>query len=390
APLRPAAATPPIPMPEIVVEHASEEPVVQELTAPAPRAGDIEVFDGTLDFNAAAHGTAKAEGLEVQEEVQLKPQDLVIEGLAHTQFESALGFPPEPEQALPGVDLPLIMPDEVAETTPSPAAEQGAGAVSWGVGSAAPPMPAAVAFSDDDGAADTAALSRAEPVLTETMAELYLKQGHPEDALRVYHALLVQRPQDARLRARVDALTPGGKRQAGGPVGESLPAFLKRILSGRSQALEPPPVAVSPLDGAFAVASFEHEAQPEIDAPGEATRPAEDTISLDQVFGEEGEAAGGSLSAVESGLPSPAFPLPPRAPPPPPASSTPVAAEPTPATGGFSFDQFFSPPAARVDAPGGGPGVTPAPRVSGSRGRPPAEDEGDPDQFQAWLKGLKS
>src|SRR2546422_10584577 len=44
--------------------------------------------------------------------------------------------------------------------------------------------PAAVVLSDDDGAADTAALSRAEPVLTETMADLYLKQGHPEDALR--------------------------------------------------------------------------------------------------------------------------------------------------------------------------------------------------------------
>ncbi|HEU5262426.1 MAG TPA: hypothetical protein VFU41_13500, partial [Gemmatimonadales bacterium] len=394
APLRPAAATPPIPTPEFVVEHASEEPVARELTAPAPPAGDIEVFDGALDFDAAAHGTAKAEGLEVQEEVELKAQDLAVEGLAHTQFESVLAAPPEPEQELPAVDLPLIMPEEVVETTPSPPAEQGAAAASRRVSAAPPPplpvppappapppMPAAVALSDDDGAADTAALSRAEPVLTETMAELYLKQGHPEDALRVYHALLVQRPQDARLRARVDALTPGGKREAGGPAGESLPAFLKRILSGRSQTIEPTPVAVSPLESAFAVASFEDESQIEIDAPGEATRPAEDTISLDQVFGEEGEAARGSLSAVESGSPPPASPLPP--------SSPPAAAEPTHATGGFSFDQFFSPPAAVVDT-SAGPGPAPPPRPSGPRARPPAEDEGDLDQFQAWLKGLKS
>ncbi|HEU5262062.1 MAG TPA: tetratricopeptide repeat protein, partial [Gemmatimonadales bacterium] len=116
APLRPAAASPPVPAPEFVVEHASEEPVAREPTAPTPPAGDIEVFDGTLDFDAAAHGTAKAEGLEVQEEVELKPQDLLVEGLAHTQFESVLAAPPEPEQDLPAVDLPLIMPEEVVET----------------------------------------------------------------------------------------------------------------------------------------------------------------------------------------------------------------------------------------------------------------------------------
>src|SRR2546425_6680993 len=102
--------------------------------------------------------------------------------------------------------------------------------------------PAAVVLSDDDGAADTAALSRAEPVLTETMADLYLKQGHPEDALRVYQALLAQRPGDARLHARVDALSPGGKRRRGrqGEMGESVPTFLKRILAGRPQVTAVP------------------------------------------------------------------------------------------------------------------------------------------------------
>src|SRR2546429_8577038 len=44
--------------------------------------------------------------------------------------------------------------------------------------------PAAVVLSDDDRAAGTAALSRAEPVLTETMADLYLKQGHSGGAPR--------------------------------------------------------------------------------------------------------------------------------------------------------------------------------------------------------------
>ncbi|OLC04192.1 MAG: hypothetical protein AUH45_03765 [Gemmatimonadetes bacterium 13_1_40CM_69_22] len=238
-----ATSTAPMPKPEFVVEP--EQPAAPQLEARAP-AGDIETFDGTLDFNAVAHDAAKAEGLEVQEEVALKPQDLTVEGLAATQYESgtfaAPDLPPEPQpESEPVVDLPLIMPEDVTPSrSPQPA---------WPAPLAPPPAPpapaaqpprfpppagsetpAAVVLSDDDGAADTAALSRAEPVLTETMADLYLKQGHPEDALRVYQALLAQRPGDARLHARVDALSPGGKRRRGrqGGMGESVPTFLKR------------------------------------------------------------------------------------------------------------------------------------------------------------------
>ena len=44
------------------------------------------------------------------------------------------------------------------------------------------------------------------PFVTETMAELYLQQGHRAEALRVYRALLEQRPGDATLRGKVAAL----------------------------------------------------------------------------------------------------------------------------------------------------------------------------------------
>ena len=61
-------------------------------------------------------------------------------------------------------------------------------------------------------------------------------------------------------------------------------------------------------------------------------------------------------------------------------------------TGGFSFDQFFGAAGARPEdaatPPGGAPPGTARP--SGPKPRPPLEDEGDLDQFQAWLKGLKS
>jgi tetratricopeptide (TPR) repeat protein len=389
--LVPEERTAPMAMPE----YTTEEPSSTELQVTGtPR--DIETFDGTLDFDSAAHSTAKAEGLEVQEEVVLQPQDMVVEGLAHTQYESGAFTPPSEEElaeVLPQVDLPLIMPEDLAETPPVAAAPRAPAAPG---GASATSPPAAVRLSDDDGAADTAALSRAEPVLTETMAELYLKQGHQEDALRVYQALLAQRPGDARLRARVNALMPGGGTRGGGwATGESLPDYLKRILTGRPGAADQEPAsspappahlpaqqfgAASPLESAFSVAAAQPEPGPEITAPGEATRPAADSISLDAVFGDEGPRS--LLHGAE--------------PPPAPASAPSPAAAPQ-QTGGFSFDQFFSAPAAGPAAPSGAPPpASPAPgaaaakpRSSGGRPRAP-EDEGDLDQFQAWLKGLKS
>ena len=391
---------PPLPPPQrdFVVEHESERDVAETVPAKAgPPAGDIETFDGTLDFDSVAHDAAKAEGLEVQEEVELEPQDLVVEGLAHTQYESGTFAPPpgvsESEDELSTIDLPLIMPDDVAgeSVRPAPAAQRAPAVArptdSHGPGGAVPATPAAVTLSDDDGAADTAALSRAEPVVTETMAELYLRQGHPDDALRVYQALLAQRPGDPRLRARVDGLASGESGARGHGTGESVQTFLRRILAGRPplrgedatpgpEPLLAPEFPGSPLDRAFAIAPPEPDPEPEIFAPGEASRPADDSITLDSVFGEETPRRG---VAPAEGPATPAEPAPTSPPPP----------------GGFSFDQFFSPPPAPVAGgaapPAEGGAATPGPtRGSGSRPRPPMEDEGDLDQFQAWLRGLKS
>ncbi len=366
--LVPEAARPPQRNRDLVIEHAPEGPTSPRLDVKGTPA-DIETFDGTLDFNAVAHSAAKADGIEVQEEVVLKPQDLVVEGLAHTQFESGIfAMPPEASESEdePKIDLPLIMPDDGLDDAPRPPPPPPPPPTS-----PAPP-PAAVALSDDDGAADTATLSRAEPVLTETMAELYLRQGHQEEALHVYEALLAQRPTDARLRGRVEALAGGGTREAGRGTGETVQRFLKRILAGRPGApAHSAPAARSPLEDAFAIAHSDTEpsSAPEVVSPGEATRPATDSISLDQVFGDEGSRSSGAAPEAAPPAPSPA----------------------PPDTGGFSFDQFFSP----TEQPAGGGEVAPATpeppaRSSGGRLRPPVEDEGDLDQFQAWLRGLKS
>jgi hypothetical protein len=236
-------------------------------------------------------------------------------------------------------------------------------------------VPAAVALSDDDGAADTATLSQAEPVLTETMAELYLKQGHQQDALRVYQALLAQRPNDARLRSRVEQLSSGGRKGSG----VSAQAFLKGIWAGRGAA-PPPPAAheeQTTLSNAFDVAD---SSAPTL---GEPSRPALDHISLDSVFGEESSRRSSTQEPEASGSE-------------PSAASAPADAS---KTGGFSFDEFFAggkagagsatpataaePPSPKT--PGGG-----ASRTTGRTPPRPPEDEAEADQFQQWLKKLKS
>jgi len=367
----------------LVVEHTALAADATPAVTAARLSADVETFDGTLDVNPAAHAAAKAEGLEVQEDVELNSQQIErveIEGLAQTQYEGSgmfkLDAPSSPPQAqepadetMPQVDLPLIMPDDAsaprARAAAAPAALRPPRAPAPPPPPAPPPAsssgphrrPAGVALSDDDGAADTATLSQAEPVLTETMAELYLKQGHQQDALRVYQALLSQRPGDGRLRAKIEHLAGGGHRGSG----VTAQAFLKAILSGRGAAPPPPAEAPSTLDAAF------ESAGPPL---GEPTHPAENNISLDTVFGSGGGSlggGGGGAGGGEGGL----------------AGGGGGGAS---ATGGFSFDEFFG---GAPRPPEGGAGG--APRSSGAgRAQRPAEDEAELDHFQQWLKKLKS
>src|SRR5205823_5446837 len=111
-------------------------------------------------------------------------------------------------------------------------------------------------------------------------------------------------------------------------TGETVQVFLKRILAGRpgTPASEPPdPPAGSSLDAAFAIAHSDPEPARAhtVVSPGEATRPAADSISLDQVFGDDGprtSAAGGGRGRARSvpGLaqgPQVLVPFPPIVPP---------------------------------------------------------------------------
>jgi hypothetical protein len=80
----------------------------------------------------------------------------------------------------------------------------------------------------------------------------------------------------------------------------------------------------------------------------------------------------------------------PPAPAPAPAGRT-AAPPATQRTGGFSFDEFFDSNAAQDTRPAApGSASTSAPNRAPVRVKAAAEDESDLDQFQAWLKGLKT
>jgi hypothetical protein len=241
------------------------------------------------------------------------------------------------------------------------------------------------------------------PFVTETMAELYLQQGHREEALRVYRALLEQRPGDAALQVRVARLeaefkprvaapapvrpaipptrrpAPAVRPETGPTIREVLHLVARRRPGARAVApggngstpSEAPPAAGAPsslgydaiaaLFGNGAVAPEDEGAAMSLalaflevnggsrgaqseQAPsivGAPARPASTELSLDSVFG-----GGGTSPAAPSS---------------------------------FSFDQFFS---QRASTQHGG-----ASEPAGGAASGHAPD--DVAQFTQWLEGLK-
>jgi len=183
---------------------------------------------------------------------------------------------------------------------------------------------------------------------------------------------------------RVEQLSGGGTTRRGGS-GVSAQTFLRGIWAGRA-AVPPPmptpePVSAPAMEQSTLEAAFDSVESGS--TPGEPSRPAQDHISLDSVFGDD--------SARRQTAPPDLSP------------SAGPDANPSPATtGGFSFDDFFQGGAAGAAAAGSGggegggggspsePGGPRTPGRSSGRAQRPPEDEVEADQFQQWLKKLKS
>jgi tetratricopeptide (TPR) repeat protein len=226
-------------------------------------------------------------------------------------------------------DLPLIMPDE-AGAAPEPSTVEGA---------------------------------EMEPVVTETMAEVYARQGLYEQARETYGRLLQQRPGDPVLEEKLALLsqrmgsqrTPASSRfSAAATGGVSAVDYLKGIFQPATApaawSAEPPPAEPAASESSEStVLESAFGAEPD-EPPGSPTIPASDEVSLSSVFG--GEPAS---HQQQRQAPGEQF---------------------LEQAGSVSFDEFY--------------GTATEPEQDGAEEEPESGGEEGDDDFRNWLEGLKT
>jgi tetratricopeptide (TPR) repeat protein len=243
--------------------------------------------------------------------------------------------------------------------------------------------------------------------VTETMAELYLRQGHLESAVEIYRQLVDQRPTDGllaeRLRdvesrmrdeARAATASAAVPSEAAAPVygGPTIREFLSGLAARRTPIFAVAVDRAPESSGESPATDVEHGAASEVappDSASSAASPAGGSVSgsIDALFG--GAAASPSEAAAASTLQEAFATDGPETAPlrgvPAHAASSELSldhvfkgnAPPPPDNDGFSFDQFFADEMS--DTPSSATGESPV-------ASQPADDIA---QFNAWLNGLK-
>ncbi len=348
------------PFPAIVDQLAEEE----QFAEPAPVANldltteevanealvDEAVVDNALVDEPAAVGPAEPDPAPVPAEYPPAPpaplvepegfrleraEDIVLNVASGSEFQtrSATDDLMMPEREPSSPEVPAYDPP-----APTPLAE---------------PMLEAAPITPQPAHADPPDVAEPDLVVTETMAQVFLRQGHVVEALVVYRELLARDPGSERLRTRVAELEERQRVLSAPPPrpsflardtgGQSLGSFFSALLAARLDSSPPS------SDGAFGSSELTPEAAP-------ATRPAEEPLSLGSVFGEDPPAV------------APAVP---------PAGAAPADPAPSAPADPVSFDDFFA--GAQVPAP------APVPPARPSRAKP----DDDLDQFHTWLQSLK-
>ena len=447
---------------ESVAAPATEQPPMVELAStfeapvappPLPPAAHVESLLELDVVEEHALGAPPAEGFEPME---FTPPSTPQDGVLDDQLESAEFTPPSSavapldgleDTALGGYDLgsasapppplpdleptgdvaasatpseiPVDIPPEViaAEAELIEARETTAADASHAAEAVAP------AASSPETASEASPLqppppprvTPSQPFVTETMAELYMKQGFREQALDVYKLLLAASPDNERLRERVADLQPREEVDTGPNVREFFARLAARRPGDAGAATEPPASDDFASFDSFETVDAEgasEVAEPAAPLPASRTRVESTTSvpdgaegqgggSIDALFGQRavGQADASAASALaqafgsESGTSEP-----------PAITGRPAraaagelsldsvfrdgGARPPRSAQSFSFDQFFSESAA--NEPPVEPGVAPTPSQGTSAQSEPAERGADDiEQFNSWLQGLK-
>ena len=355
---------------------AQETPPSDDDFAP----GLVEHFDTGLGDENTVESGALAESLMAEETPQVSSTPL--EGLESFEdgdddfVEESFAIPnasTSHDDATPVESLPSISSTTpVSSVTPVSSAPP--------VSAETPAESSAPVATADESATHVATPSTGSEIfVTETMADLYLSQGHVDSALDIYRRLLEHRPDDTRLAERIREVesrasgrtsrgaTPEVQATAVAPRGPTIREFLVSLIGSRPGVADfAPPADADAEEGASAdgiggtidalfsdAQSSSQRAETSVlaeafsdqssDGPmleGRPAHPAANELSLDQVF----------------------------------KVATPAHTEAQP--DGFSFDQFFA-------------GETNSSPASPPTNTSPSEGTDDIAQFNAWLNGLK-
>ena len=358
-------------------EPVSEpEPELEPAFAPPSAAPEFEIvreegedmlsgaYDAT-DLEASEPSAAAADlGVSVdrEEDIQLRPSS-ASEFQVASDAETLASRQSEEEEVLPPFE----------EDAASPASEY----IDLPASPAAPPVEEVSPYAsrsfvtEDAAAAAHAPVAEPDPVVTETMGDVYATQGLRAEALMVYREVLSRMPGDQRLQEKIARLEGPTRAREPEPLpkayaaaatgGQSVRQFFGVLLTVALEGAKPaaaPSTADAPATPAPATPpsmmdeAFGGEADPS--ATGEPTRPASQPLSLSAIFGEDSS------------------PIPPVISQEPAQPATPKKA------GGISFGEFFGEPSSATEE-----------RRSRSA-RVSQSDPDDLDQFHKWLKSLKS
>lgn len=315
---------------EIVLRPSS----TSEFQAPS----DAELLGGRASSSYAPTFEEDAVPAGAPEVAEEPPEAMAPEDLWQAHPEDAT-VPGTPEMVEPPVATPepVMEPESELEPEPEPEAEPETEATS-------PP----------------AAMELDEPMVTETIGDVYAAQGHLVQALEVYRQLLARSPGDHRLSekiAELESRRPAAAAAKGFAAaetgGQSVRSYFGDLLSARlpdsNGSPAAPPEDETPDESAST--GMMEEAFPDEETPvsGEPTRPASGPLSLSAIFGEDSSPVPPVVAGMEQEEARPP---------------------------GSHFDEFF--------------GERPAqPATTRARSVRLDSDQDDLEQFHKWLKGLK-
>ncbi len=191
--------------PEVLLEEAAPPPAEPEAPPAEPEAPQEESPPSPLSPlpSPAAEASAEVTGAEVVHYPPVKLSPEAGEGPPPADLVGAQVERPEPIELVGGPGM-VVGQDQAEELVES--AEK------------------RVAPSTEEP----------EPVVTQTMAEVYLKQGLIGSALKVYRELLAQRPEDPELLSRIAELESGAPAPGDVPVDSEKPRYLASETGGVS------------------------------------------------------------------------------------------------------------------------------------------------------------